>query len=197
MLLAGDRQLPGDVHSSGIQRLHLHLPWWPTGHVLVGAHQHRAALGARAHVRVCPHPHPILRPLLQAHQVPAGALVPDAVHHMTPAVLAVHRLVGHGVLGDDAVAAVSRWWNPTYPDRGGARTHARHLLGRGGGGGLCCAGLNSGGEDAHPPNRSGQPAGSDTVCQVSGPLGCRRRWGRRSPCAAGLRPRRPNTPART
>lgn len=32
VLLAGDRQLPGDVHGGGVQRLHLHLPWWPTGH---------------------------------------------------------------------------------------------------------------------------------------------------------------------
>lgn len=102
--------------------------------VLVGAHQHRAALGAGAHVRVRPHPHPVLRPLLQAHQVPAGVFAADAVHHLPPAVLAVHRLVGHRVLGDNAVAAVGRRWDPTYPDCGGARAHTGHLLGRGGGG---------------------------------------------------------------
>ena len=32
MLLAGDGQLPGDAHGSGVERLHLHLPRWPTGH---------------------------------------------------------------------------------------------------------------------------------------------------------------------
>lgn len=32
VLLAGDRQLPGDVHSSGVQWLYLYLPWWPTRH---------------------------------------------------------------------------------------------------------------------------------------------------------------------
>lgn len=32
MLLAGDGQLPGDVHGRGVQRLHLYFPWGPTRH---------------------------------------------------------------------------------------------------------------------------------------------------------------------
>lgn len=32
VLLVGDGQLPGDMHSSGVQRLNLHLPWWPARH---------------------------------------------------------------------------------------------------------------------------------------------------------------------
>ena len=42
MLLAGDGQFPRDTHSSGVQRFHLHLSRWPTGHWGPGREESRA-----------------------------------------------------------------------------------------------------------------------------------------------------------
>lgn len=71
MLLAGDGQFPGDVHSCGVQGLHLHLPWGPTGHWRSGgeggqAWGHRCWLGQIQYTpRPCtPAPHSLGKALV-------------------------------------------------------------------------------------------------------------------------------------
>lgn len=100
--------------------------WQPT--ILSGSHLHGGTLRAWAHVSVCPHPHLILSPLLQALQHIAGGICPDA-HHLVPLrVLSGQGLVADCVAHNGAVAASSGRGHPTHLEAGGAQADQMYLL---------------------------------------------------------------------
>lgn len=100
--------------------------WQPT--ILFGSHLHWGTLRAWAHVSVCPHPHLILSPLLQALQHIAGGICPDA-HHLVPlCVLSSQGLVADCVAHNGAMAASSGRCHPTHLEAGGAQADQVYLL---------------------------------------------------------------------
>ncbi len=105
--------------------------------ILFGSHPHWGTLRARAHVSVCPHPHLIFSPLLQALQHIAGGVCADAHHLMPLRVLSSQALVADCVAHNGAVAASSGRCHPTHLEAGGGQADQMYLL-RGGGRG--CSG---------------------------------------------------------
>jgi len=100
--------------------------------IFFGPHPHRGTLRARAHIGVCPHPHLILSPLLQAFQQIAGDVDTDAHHLMALRVLPSQGLVADCVAHDGAVAASGGRGHPTHLEAGGAQADQMYIL-RGGG----------------------------------------------------------------
>lgn len=99
--------------------------------VFISANPDRDAFWPRTHICVSPHPYFVLCPFFQIVDLPAGVLLSDALNHMLGVVLSFHRLVRDGILCDGSIAALSRWWYPTYPDGGRAGAYTFDLLGWG------------------------------------------------------------------
>lgn len=100
--------------------------------ILFGSHPHWGTLRTWAHISVCPHPHLILSPLLQALQHMAGSVCTDPSDLVLVRVLSSQGLVADCVTHYGTMAASGRWCHPTHLEAGGAQADQLYVLRRGG-----------------------------------------------------------------